>query len=175
VPGSIRRRQTTYWDLDFRDTRLSRTRVHFIGKVEFHYVSPAFSEASLYQEHPLLADYREPSLQLFVNHPASEPEILMEQLSGLVRAWSQGWRSLHRYQNSQSNPHRILATGSGLLMSGPRTLVNAAEAMLAEHGAEPTSLPPSHTPGRQLQALCLGLNFVIACHFDFESLNEAAA
>ena len=98
----------------------------------------------------------------------------MEQLSELVQTWSQGWRSLDRYQNSMCNPLRILATGYGLLMSGPWTLVSAAEALLAERGAGPNTLP-SHASARQLQALCLGANFIVACHFDFESLIEAAA
>ncbi len=174
VPGSIRFRQTTYWDLDVFEPRPVATRVHFIDKVEFHYVSPSFLEASLSQEHPILADYSEPFQQLFVNMPPSAPEVAIEQLSQLVRTWSQGWRSFERYVNSQCDPLRILRDGYGLLMSGPRTLVSAADRLLSEHGAQPNSLP-GHTPKRELQVLCLGPNFVVARHFDFEPIERAAA
>jgi hypothetical protein len=173
VPGTIGTRQTTYWDLEFTGPSQS-ARVHFIGKVELHYVSSQFSELSLSREHPVLADYSEPFRQVFLSKPASAPELVVEQLSELVRTWSEGWRALEHYANPQCNPLSVLRDGYGLLISGPGTLADAAERLLAEHGTQPTSLP-GHQPERELQVLCLSANFVVARHFDFELIERAAA
>ena len=165
--GTIRTRQTTYWDLDFPEPSHRRARVHFIDKREFHYVSAEFSEAFLSHAHPVLADYSEPGRELFVSKPLSAPEVVIQQLSELVRSWSRGWRSLEHYANPQCDPLRILGGGYGLLLIAPHTLVTAAERLLAESGAQPYTLP-GHEPRDDFQVLCLGSNFVVARHFDFE-------
>jgi hypothetical protein len=175
VPGTIGTRQATYWDLEFtRPSSSLAVRVHFIGKVEYHYVSPQFSELSLSREHPVLADYREPFRQLFLSKPAPAPEVVVEQLAELVRTWSGGWRPVERYANPQCTPLSVLREGYGLLISAPATLVGAAEQLLAKHGTQPASLP-GHKPEREFQVLCLSANFVVARHFDFELIERAAA
>jgi hypothetical protein len=165
--GTIRTRQTTYWDLDFAEPSHRAARVHFINKREFHYVSAEFSEAFLSHAHSVLADYSEPFRQLFVSRPVSAPEVVTQHLSELVRSWSRGWRSFAHYANPQCDPLRILRGGYGLLLLAPRTLATAAERLLVEHGTQPYSLPGGE-PGDDLQVLCLGPNFVVARHFDFE-------
>jgi hypothetical protein len=168
VPGTIRTRQTTYWDLEFDEPSHPAVRAHFVDKRELRYVSAEFSEASLwFLFHPVLADYREPFQQLFVSKPLSAPDVVIEHLSELVRSWSHGWRSFERYANPQCDPLRTLRDGYGLLLLAPRTLATAAERLLAERGAQPYSLP-SYEPKEELRALCLGPNFVVARHFDFE-------
>ena len=171
---AIGRRQTTYWDLEPVDPAHQPTRVHFIGKVEHCYVSARFAGASLFQEHPILADYVEPTLTLYVSNVAARPELALAQLAQRVREWSHGWRALARYQNQECDPLSILLGGYGLLMSGPSSLIRRAEELLAEHGASPNVLP-SHAKTRQLQVLCLGESFVVAQHFDFEPLSRRTA
>jgi hypothetical protein len=174
VHGTIGTRQTTYWDLEFAEPNSQSARVHFIGKIEFHYVSPQFSELSISREHPVLADYTEPFRQVFLSKPASAPEIVVEQLVEVVREWSEGWRPLERYVNPQCNPLFVLRDGCGLLISGPHMLTSAVERLLAKHGTQPTSLP-GRQPAQELQVLRLGVNFVVARHFDFEIIERAAA
>jgi hypothetical protein len=169
--GSLRFRQSTYWDVEVVEPTCAATRVHFVGKCEFRYVSPSFSNASLSQDHPILADYNQPFRQLFMSESPLRPELFVQQLSELVRTWSQEWRSFERYANPECDPLKVVRDGCGLLMSAPGTLVEAAGRLLSTHGARFTSLP-GHTPNRQFQVLCFGRNFVVARHFDFEPIYE---
>ena len=121
----------------------------------------------------MLADYREPSKQLSIARAPAAPTTALQALMELVRHWSSGWRSLDRYA-STGDPLGLLSGGRGVLLEGPATLVERAERILFEQGTNPTVVGAN--PRREeLQALCLGQNFVVARHFEFEVLNASAA
>src|SRR5688572_19266773 len=57
-PGSIDRRQTTYWVLQASSG--ARVRVHFSGKYEHHFAGTEYESVQLFESHPVLLDYQEP-------------------------------------------------------------------------------------------------------------------
>jgi hypothetical protein len=167
--GLIGRRQSTYWDIESRRPTRFKTRVHFLGKVEFSFASHTFSKAQLTRVHPVLLDYKEQWFDLYINDAPSQPDNVLTELADLTAVWSHGWRSVKRYENLECR--QILHQGHGLLLRGPSSLIHAAEALLARVGARPKLLE-AHQPAQGLQALCLDLSFVVARHFDFEALAE---
>jgi hypothetical protein len=172
APGTIRRRQTTYWTVDTRDG--DSWRLHFREKLEFAYADAAFSEVIVASQHPLLVQYQHPWSQLFFSGTPADPQGVVATVRRAVVTASQGWRTFDQY----ANPAAINLDRFGVLMHGPTSLVELVSSILSSAGLKTRALPHvrySFTPDHTLQALILGRSFVIANEFAFEKLNSPSS
>lgn len=169
VRGAIGLRQTTYWDVMTADES-SATRVHFVDKLEFHFVAPAFEGVELTNTHPILADYVQPHDRIFVSRPPADAGLAADAIATCVDSWSGGWRSFDRYANTPAMVTEILQSGHGSLLTGPRELVRGVSDVLRAQGAQFTVLPKGRERDWTPIVLRLGENFVVARHVDFERL-----
>jgi hypothetical protein len=171
--GEIRFRQTTYWDV-VTDGEPLATRVHFIDKIEYRFVSAAFDGVELTNDHPILSDHVQPFDQLFVSTPPGHAARAAEGIAARVANWSSGWRTFERYANTTSVAS-ILQTGHGCLISAPRDLVRAVGDVLSMHGAQYTVVPGGRPRSVGAVVLRLGDNFVAARHVEFERHRPVAS
>lgn len=165
-------RQTTYWDIATHDGA-ARYRIHFIGKVEFVFITTAADRIAVATDHPLLLEYLEPKDALYISSKPDDPQSTIEELSRLAEDHFRGWRSLARYLNEHASALAILSGGYGLLLRGPRSFVGAAESILSTHGVQCQLHKCSGSRGR-FRVLELGRNYVVAERFEFESLTHTA-
>lgn len=155
--GAILHRRTTYWDLRARDG--STWRLRFKKDTEARFVALHFGTLQVTDAHVMLAQYREPWLQLFFTGAPKDPRGLKRALADLTAAHSEGWRSLEEYLGGNAD----LAGGYGLLMYAPRSLVRKAggrcglpnhdgalgDSWALPHGATGAYIPRATTPPKQ--------------------------
>lgn len=161
----ITRRQSTFWDFTSPERLI---RVHFMGKKEFGFVEPAAPDLRFEERHPLLADYSNAWMQIFVSSPAAEPVLLLQRICESVSAITGQWRSFAHYRKN-SVALEILALGYGALGGLPITIASVIASLLAAEGVRFTVLP-SHGPSGEFQALIAGRNWVVAESFRVEEL-----
>lgn len=158
--GRVGRRQTTYWEVHPREG--SGVRIHFSGKVETRFASPAYEAATICDEHPLLLDYREPWSQLYVAGKADDPKPVITAIDENVCAVTHGWRAAREYIERGGSPtDDILRGGHGLLLRAPETIADAAERVLRDFGIRSSRLVRSASC-RRVRLLLLGRSYVIA-------------
>ena len=160
----IAQRQTTYWDFSGPE---GTTRVHFVDKQEHSFVSPACESFRVVSEHPVLVDYRDPWISIYLASSPSQPDLALEDLAGTVSSAAGPWRSPSVYFNDQMDPLELLRRGSGLFAQAPQTVAKRLCHALGQLGATYTTLP-SHSGAWPMQALIAGPNFVVARDFRAE-------
>jgi hypothetical protein len=161
--GKITRRQTTFWDVMFTDS--GPHRILFRGKHEFFFHGEGFLGFAVYDDHPLLMDYVEEWCDVYLASAVENTEPLISKLSQTVADVTRNWRSVYRYLNSCFNTRALLQSGNGLLLAGPRTIVDGISPLFAEYRVATSILkgrPARGTP----RALVLGSNFVVAESFE---------
>jgi hypothetical protein len=168
-PGTIVKRQTSYWDL--RADGLASYRVHVRGKVEARFVSAAYPTVQLLTRHPLLDMYAEPGATLFFAGRPSRSRVLADAIAGAVRDASGGWRSLADHGTSADAIARALSSGHGLVLRAPAPICAAAAAILEAAGVAPSVVIGARGgAARPLQVLLLGVGALVADAFAFERL-----
>jgi hypothetical protein len=160
----ITRRQTTFWDL-LDAERASR--VHFKGKKDFRVAEDEVASVQVVSEHPLLLDYQEQHVSIFLAGVGDNPSaILIELQEALLNATSR-WREANTYLNAAADA--VLVGGYGMLFRGPDSLGRVVIAILSKAGVKLTVIP-SGRPTVPVQVLVAGNNWVIAEEFQFEEL-----
>lgn len=167
-PGRIVKCQTTYWELEARSG--TTFRVYFKGKEEFFFAGEDYPSVAILDEHPLLLDFHEPNLDLYVAGRPIDAGKVVNQIDARIQSMTDGWRTLERYVNV--SPETLLAGGHGLFMRAPESICTAVTEVLKDAGIGAT------TPGRRLEGgrqrlLLLGRSYVIANDFGFQP-NAAA-
>lgn len=165
-PGSIVRRQTTYWEV--RGANDAVCRIHFRNKVEAVFASVDYSSIELAVRHPLLVQYDEPVRSLYFSGTALRPTIVAERLERVIRDMSKTWRGLADYAGNIDSVGRQLQGGHGMLMKAPESVCAAVSAALEGEGVR-TSTLGSATARSGKRALVLGRSYVIANAFAFEN------
>lgn len=165
--GKITRRQTTFWDVVLTDS--GPHRIHFCGEHEFFFHGEDFLGFAVYDGHPLLMDYVEEWRNVYLASAVEDTEPLISRLSQAVADLTGNWRSVYRYLNSCFDTRALLQSGNGLLLAGPRTIVDEISPLFSEYGVATSILkgmPARGTP----RALILGSNFVVAESFESTAL-----
>ncbi len=163
-PGRIVRRQTTYWTLEPDGS--APVRVHFTGKQETSFHGEAYAQAELAERHPLLLDYDEAWMKLFVSCARQCPPTFASTLAKQVTLATGGWRDGVHYLGVRRCAE-TLADGFGCLMNAPGSLAQQAAESVRAHGANASLLPERPArPGHRV--LLLGRSFVVARAFRFE-------
>jgi len=170
-PGTIVRRQTTYWEL--RAGTATLYRVHFRDKVEVGFAGAEYPAVEVASRHPLLVRYDEPSRSLHFSGTPIDPRLVTETLERALLDGSEGWRGLTDYAGSDDNVERLLRAGHGLLMRAPESVCAAAAALLEDAGVRTSILGNAPArPGKRV--LLVGRSYVIASAFVFERRDPAA-
>jgi hypothetical protein len=160
-PGTIVRRQTTYWEL--RAAAGVQYRVHFRDKAEVGFAAEAYPRVELVPRHPLLVQH-EPSRSLYFMGTPVDPRRLAATLDGVVRTASEGWRRLSDYAE---HAEARLRAGHGLLMNAPESVCATVAAALDDAGVG-TSILGSAVAHPGHRVLLLGRSYAIARAFAFE-------
>ena len=162
-PGTIVRRQTTYWEV--RAASDAVYRVHFRDEVEAVSSSADYSRIELAVRHPLLARYHKPARSLYFAGTPLRPTIVAERLDRVIRDMSETWRGLADIESVG----RKLQSGHGMLMEAPESVCAAVSAALEGEGVQTSTL--GSTPAQHFgkQVLVLGRSYVIASAFAFEN------
>ncbi|NUP10189.1 MAG: hypothetical protein HOW73_29415, partial [Polyangiaceae bacterium] len=145
-----------------------------MGKLEAHCAGEHYDRAGLFDDHPLLTDYREPTSSLFISSRAADPDATLSRLAQLTHAFFDGWRPLERYLNADYPPLILLAEGYGMLLKGPASYVAACATALARDDVRVDPIVPGVTRDRPLAALCFGRSYVTV-HFPTQLLRVDAA
>ncbi|MBI3807643.1 MAG: hypothetical protein HY281_09070 [Nitrospirae bacterium] len=130
--GKITRRQTTFWDIVLTDS--GPHRIYFHGKHEFFFHGEDFLGFAVYDNHPLLMDYVEEWRNVYLASAVEDTEPLISRLSQAVADLTGNWRPVYRYLNSCFGTRALLQSGNGLLLAGPRTIVDGISPLFAEYG-----------------------------------------
>lgn len=165
-PGTIVRRQTTYWEV--RTASAAVYRIHFREKMEVGFTTAAYASAEIVSIHPLLVQYDEPSRSLYFSGTPFNPRIVAENLDRLIREASADWRNLSDYAGGIDAVERRLRTGHGMLMGGPESVCGSVARALEAAGVGASVLGvAAPRPGNRV--LLLGRNYVVATAFVFEA------
>jgi len=164
-PGHVIRRQTTYCTVE--TAMREQWRIHFLDKIEFGFTESFFSELALSDNHPLLAQYTEPWLELYFLGTPNKPDVVTSAVEAAVVEATQGWHSFKAYVN----PAAPLSSGYGSLMRAPQTAIRAVEAVLAKSGVKTKTIDCAR-PSHSYRVLLLDRSFVIAKDFRFEPLES---
>jgi hypothetical protein len=135
----------------------------------------------LHMEHPLLWDYVEPTTSVsFRGRPASAMEVALNLRDLHARVFAPF--TVPSHLNGALDLVSLLSGGSGLLASGPVSLMRRYAEICEAHGLEHTLLPehpPVHreygdTPGSasDVRALTFGHSYVIGAGFTAERLED---
>src|SRR6185295_2550066 len=155
--GKITRRQTTFWDIVLTDS--GPHRVHFRRKHEFFFHGEDFLGFVIYDDHPLLMDYVEEWRDfIYLASTVEDTEPLISRLSQAVADLTGTWRSVYRYLNSCFDTQALLQSGNGLLLAGPRTIVDEISPLFAEYGVATSILKGMPARGAP-RVLVLGIKF----------------
>ncbi|MCE9577176.1 MAG: hypothetical protein K8W52_28770 [Deltaproteobacteria bacterium] len=165
-PGTIHRRQPTYWEL--RTAAGVRYRVHFRDRRGDRFAAADYPGIALVTEHPLLALRDAPSGSLFFNGTPADPAAVAATLDATVRAVTDGWRALADYADLGRDVEVALRAGHGVLMTGPEPVCSAVAAALATAGVTTSTLGYAASSHRPCRALILGRSYLLAQEFAFE-------
>lgn len=159
----ISSRQTTFWDF----TNEHRTsRVHFVGKAEWHYSQEIIPAFSVVDEHPLLLDYAAQWLNLYVSTATRDSAAIVASIGAAVSALVNDWRPASHYLNG-GYAQTALEEGFGLLLRAPQPIVEAVKSVLEHHDVRYSAVP-LHGAKEPMRALIAGTNWVIAHRFRTE-------
>jgi hypothetical protein len=157
----IAKRQSTYWDFVGPD---STVRAHFVDKKESSFVSPDCDSLDVVSDHPVLLDYRDSWIAIYLASRPVQPAALLGNLAGAVASVVGPWRSPSAYFNAQMDPLALLQKGAGQLACAPQTVAEKLCLALDEWGAAYTAIP-SHAGTWPMQAIVAGPNFIVARSF----------
>jgi hypothetical protein len=139
--------------------------VDFKDKQEFWFAGEEYPSVAIVEEHPLLRDFHEPNLNLYVAGTPHGAAKLASQIDQHIQAVTDGWRTLACY--AHLSPKTILAGGHGLFMRAPESICVMVTALLGEAGIAATT-PGHRVEGGQARLLLLGDSYVVAGEFGFQ-------
>jgi hypothetical protein len=164
----VRKRQSSFWDFESPE---HTQRVHFIGKLEHHFVSNHADSIEIKDDHPVLLNYQHPWTGIYISAKALNAGELAVELLHAVQSEIGAWRSSTEYFNRDVETRLLLEGGFGLLFTGPEPLAAKVRQALSTAGVGFAALSRTH-PQHQARALVAGKNFVVAKDFRNEALTR---
>jgi hypothetical protein len=170
--GEIVKTQTTYLDFVCYQAESSKQsaayRVHFQSKSEFVLAKGRFTSFTLRDRHPLLVEYTEPFMDIYLASLIGERQKFIADLEFAATETFNGWRSLDRYLNPQMSLDELLSKGFGLLMSAPSSFAKLVVGVAKMNGVSLNMLE-GHKPTKQnARVLLLDMWYVVADGFSAE-------
>jgi hypothetical protein len=142
--------------------------VHFIGKLEHHFVSNHADDIEITHDHPVLVNYQHPWTEIYISAKPARPGELAVELLRTVQNQLSGCRAPAEYFNRDVAPRQLLEGGYGLLFSGPEPLAAVVRQTLSTAEVRFAALPCKRVE-HQARALVAGKNFVVANDFRNEA------
>jgi hypothetical protein len=172
--GEVVKTQTTY--LDFvcyqaeSSEHLAAYRIRFQNKSEFFLAKGRFTSLILSDRHPLLVEYTEPFMDIYLASLIGERQNFIADLEFASTQIFGGWRSLARYLNPQMSLDELLTKGFGLLMSAPLSFAKLVMGV-AEMKGVVLNMLEGHKPSKpNARVLLLDTWYVVADSFSAEFL-----
>jgi hypothetical protein len=174
--GEVVKTQTTYLDFVCYQAELSEHsaayRIRFQGKNEFFLAKGRFTSLILSDKHPLLVEYTEPFMDIYLASLIGERQKFIADLEFTATQIFDGWRSLDRYLNPQISLDELLTKGFGLLMSAPFSFAKLVMGVAEKNGVV-LNLLQGHKPSKQnARVLLLDTWYVVADSFSAEFLGS---
>jgi hypothetical protein len=116
-----------------------------------------FKHAMVLSDHPILLPYRQPVLELYFAKPPPDPEQIAGKLTDLHRLVLGDWYRPEIFFQSRLPIAERLASGYGVLASGPEALMQPAYVILDEAGCRPSMISIAGKPGFEDPPLVLQL------------------
>ena len=90
----------------------------------------------LFSDHPLLIDYNESFLEIFLNSKPQNIEFFLENIEGIIHNRVQGFRELKDYLNKSNLDFETflknINEGSGKFLNAPFSIINEIEKFFIE-------------------------------------------
>lgn len=150
-----------------------RFRIDFLNKVEAH-LKPGMRGAFIKAvEHPLLMQYNDPLVTVYINSRPQELQELFEEIKRRIQVQLQSWRDWSSVTLGLKIFRQNLLDGSGMLLQGaPASIAQAVMDACTEYNVstytDPTGGAPLTRPKYHL--LLIGAGYVIAQDFYFAQL-----
>jgi hypothetical protein len=169
VIGAIERTQTTFVELEIRSTLFPtrRFRIHFDGKQEIRLKVGTFQYITLSDEHPLLIDYCETTVDVHLDGFINEKLEFADALAKGARDTFGRWRAYERYMNMPLD--QFLKRPYGVLLTSPKSFADRI-VEFAPNFEVSIFTRNEHRPKGQFKVLCFDDLYVIAKDFRIELL-----
>lgn len=159
--------QTTYVIIKVGDQKF---RVNFFCKQEFLLRKGGTGQLHCLTDHPLLKDYNEQSVSIFINSKPKQFAKLNFDIQKSFNESMQGWRNWKGYVSNVSSGLSFetytnnLHSGSGLVFDGPSSVAEKVIEVYEKYNVLTKSFttPPKQ---KQFKLLLIGSNYVIADEF----------
>lgn len=145
-------------------------RVNFYDKQEFVLKKGAVGELDYLIDHPLLKDFNEQSVSIYINSKPKNLAKLNFDIQASIYESMQGWRNWKDYITSKSSGILIetftnnLLSGSGKIFEGPSSVAAKITEVYEKHDVLTKSFI-STAKQNQFKLLLVGNNYVIADEF----------
>ncbi|KAA6438856.1 hypothetical protein FEM33_15400 [Dyadobacter flavalbus] len=146
-------------------------RINFDHKQEFKLVKGKSGQLQYLDEHPLLMNYNEQSISMYINSKPENAAKLNSEIQLAVDELLKGWRNWDSYfldVHSRSSIETFksnLLSGSGRIFEGPITIANRVIAVFEKHNVLTKSFP-GLLKQKQYRLLLIENNYVIANAFE---------
>jgi hypothetical protein len=143
------------FEVDDGEDRINHWDVTFSGVLELHLADVVQCGFRIHRgRHSAIHQYTQPREQLYFAAAPDDPDRVVGQLWAAHRAVADDWIPFDRFLNCELPPAALLATGSGLLASGPRFLIDAYARVLKQQRCAPSrvELAREKRPRRALLA-----------------------
>jgi hypothetical protein len=149
--------------VDHGDETRSSWQLRFTGVLESSLTVLVQCGLNIWQDHAAIDQYTRRRQFLHFSAAPTNPDAVVGQLWAAHSDLAGDWIPFERYLNGELPLAKLLASGSGLLATGPDFLISAYAAVLERNGCRPSTrvLPK----GRQLTTVSMahfGESFVIA-------------
>ena len=158
-------RLTVRFHVDHGTEEASNWQLRFTGVLEYLFTEDVH-ECGLNiwdRDHPAIDQYVQPREFLHFASAPRDPHRVVGELWAAHVKLADDWIPFDRYFNGEVALHELLASGSGLLATGPEFLISAYASILENEGCRPTRKAIS--PARLVRSATLahfGESYVVA-------------
>ncbi|MEO8404603.1 MAG: hypothetical protein ABI480_08415 [Chitinophagaceae bacterium] len=169
--ATIQSYQTTDVELEIEG---SIYQIDFIDKQEFKLAKHVRGLVKIFNDHPLLIDYNQPSSTAYINSKAADPKQLAIEIKKAIEIITLNWRSWEDYITNKNLHYSFadflqnLTEGNGLLINGPDVIVKAVIAVCEANDIKTTTFE-NDISAASYKLLIIDDYYVIAKEFNLET------
>ena len=183
----VRLEQAPGSDLTVLEVHLVRTdrpradartwRIQARGVLEFRLVSHEVESIELTQRHPLLWTYDQDEVELYIQGQLLDVHAVIGRLQVAHETLARGWIAFGAYFNDRTPLQVLLAAGSGLLATGPSSVISAYQKVLEAEGLQCSALNQGSLGALDAEprVLILGRSYIIATEFSAQLTDQDPA
>ncbi len=145
--------------------------------LEFKVVSHEVESIELTQRHPLLWTYDQDEVELYIQGQLLDVHAVIGRLQVAHETLARGWIAFGAYFNDRTPLQVLLAAGSGLLATGPSSVISAYQKVLEAEGLQCSALNQGSLGALDAEprVLILGRSYIIATEFSAQLTDQDPA